>query len=186
VTTTSSPRRVLAGQLAIASASDAGSSRVAVALLEVQQLVLDDLEDLARVGEEVLELADELDDRLVLVLDLLALERRQATQLHLEDGVGLDLGELEQLDERARGVDVRRGADRGDDLVEVVERDLQALEDVRSLLGAGEIELGSPADDLSPIADVVLEHPLQAERLRLAVDEGEHVGAEARLAARCA
>ena len=52
-------------------------------------------QDARRVGEDVLELGDELDHREVLVLDLLALERGQAAQLHLEDGVGLDLGQLE-------------------------------------------------------------------------------------------
>ena len=80
---------VLGGQLAVRIGLDPGLAIVAVALLEVGQLVLDDLQDLARVGEQVLELADELDDRLVLVLDLLALERGEPPQLHLEDGVGL-------------------------------------------------------------------------------------------------
>ena len=93
-----------------------------------------------------------------------------------------DLGQLEALDEvRSRGVDVGGRADRGDHLVEVVERDLQPFEDVRPLLRPREVELGAPPDDLAPIGDVVLEHPLEAERLRLAVDEREHVGAEARL-----
>ena len=48
-------------------------------------------QDARRVGEDVLQLGDELDDREVLVLDLLALERGEAPQLHLEDRVGLDL-----------------------------------------------------------------------------------------------
>ena len=63
--------------------------------LELGQLVRDDGQHLARVGEQVLELGDEPDDARVLVLDLLALERGQPSQLHLEDGVGLGLGELE-------------------------------------------------------------------------------------------
>ena len=121
----------------------------------------------------------------ILVLDLLALEGGQPAQLHLEDGVGLDLGQLEALDERrSRRIDVRRRADRGDDLVQVVEGDLQALEDVRALLRAREVELRPPADDLAPVGDVVLEHLLEAERLGLAVDERQHVRAEARLKGR--
>ena len=83
----------------------------------------------------------------VLVLDLLALERGQAPELHLQDGVGLDLGQLEALHEvRARRVDVGRRADGRDHLVEVVERDLQAFEDVRALLRAREVELGAAPD----------------------------------------
>ena len=125
---------------------------------------------------------DELDDGAVLVLDLLAFQCRQASQLHLEDRVRLRLGQVEAAHERRPGgIGVGRGADRGDHAVEVVERDLQPLEDVGALLRPGEVELGPPPHDLAPEADVVLEHPLEAKRDRLPVDEGEHVGAEAGL-----
>jgi len=155
---------------------------VAVLLLEVGKLALDDGEHLARVGEQVLELGDELDDGAVLVLDLLALQRRQATQLHLQDGVGLHLGELELLHEVGAGyIHVGRRADGLDHLVQVVEGDLQAFQDVRPLLRPRELELRAPPDDVAPVRDVVLQHPLQAERLGLAVDQRQHVGAEARL-----
>ena len=43
-----------------------------------------------------------------------------------------------------------------DDLVEVVERDQQALEDVRPRLGLVELELGAPDDDLLLEGDVRL------------------------------
>ena len=75
-----------------------------VPLLQLARFsVADDLQHPARVGEDVLQLRDELDDRDVLVLDLLALERGEAAQLHLEDGVGLDLAEREALHEVLRG-----------------------------------------------------------------------------------
>ena len=48
-----------------------------------------------RVGEDVLELGDELDDREVLVLDLLALEGGQAGEAHVEDRLGLELRQPE-------------------------------------------------------------------------------------------
>ena len=78
-------------------------------------------------------------------------------------------------------LDVRRGADRRDDRVEVVERDLEALEDVRPIASLGEVELGAAADDLAAVVDVVLEDGLQRQRLRLPVDEREHVHVERRL-----
>ena len=144
-------------------------------------------EDARRVGEDVLELGDELDDREVLVLDLLALERGQAGEPHVEDRLGLELGQVEPRHEVGPGaLDVGRLADRLDDRVEVVEGDLEALEDVGPGAGLAEVELGPAADDLAAMVDVVLEDRLERQRLRLAVDEGEHVQVERRSASRCA
>ena len=42
----------------------------------------------------------------------------------------------------------------------------------------GEIENGAARDDLAPVAQECLEHLLEAEQLRLAVDERDHVDAE--------
>ena len=143
---------VLVGQLAVGIGLDARLSVVAVLALELDELVLDDDEHLARVGEQVLKLGNEPDDRLVLVLDLLALKGGEPAQLHLEDRVGLDLGEAEAAHEGGpRRVDVGRGADGGDHLVEVVEGDLQPFEDMGPLLGPRQVELASAAG--SPRAD---------------------------------
>ena len=49
-----------------------------------------------------------------------------------------------------------------------------------------QVELGAPADDLAAMVDVVLQDRLQAERLGLAVDQGEHVEVEGRRHRRCA
>ena len=66
--------------------------------------------------------------------DLLALERGQPAQLHVEDRVGLELVDLEQLHQAAAGlVDVGRAPDQRDHLVERVERLDQAALDVGAL-----------------------------------------------------
>ena len=59
---------------------------------------------------------------------------------------------------RAGVVDLLRLADGLDDRVEVVERDLEAFEDVRPRARLVELELGAPADDLAPVLEVVHEH----------------------------
>ena len=98
----------------------------------------------------------------VLVLDLLALERGQAGESHIEDGLGLELGQVEAGHQvRAGRLDVGRLADGLDDRVEVVERDLEALEDVGPVARLLEVELGPAADDLAPMVDVVLEDRLE-------------------------
>ena len=130
-----------------------------VLLLQLGQLVLDDLADPGRVGEDVLELGDELDDREVLVLDLLALEGGQAGEPHVEDGLRLELGQVEPAHQVVAGVlDLVRLADGLDDRVEVVEGDLEAFEDVRPGARLGEVELGPAPDDLAPVVEVVDEH----------------------------
>ncbi len=75
----------------------------------------------------------------------------------------------------------RRLADGLDDRVEVVERDLEALEDVGPVARLAEVELGAAADDLAAPVDVVLEDGCERQRLGLAVDERQHVHVEGQL-----
>ena len=134
------------------------------------------------VSEDLAQLLDALDDVLVLGADLVALQRGQLAQPHLHDGVGLHLAELELVHQRLPGgVAVARGADRLDDLVEVVQRDEEAFEDVRLALLLGELELRPPDDDLALVADVGLDCLAQPQRLRYAVDQRDHVDPERRL-----
>ena len=171
--------QVLVGHLAAGVVGDAGPAGAGVLGLEGAQLVLDDGQDARRVGQDVLELGDELDDLEVLVLDLLALEGGQAGQAHVEDGLGLDLGQAEAGHQVvARRLDVGRLADRPDHLVEVVEGDLEAFQDVSPGAGLLQVELGPAPDDLAAVVDVVLQDGLERQRLRLAVDQGEHVHVE--------
>ena len=79
------------------------------------------------------------------------------------------------------GLDVGRLADRPDHLVEVVEGDLEALEDVGPLAGLAEVVLGPAPDDLAAVLDVVGDDRLERQRLRLPVDEGQHVEVEGQL-----
>ena len=64
----------------------------------------------------------------------------------------------------ARFAGVPRRPDQRDDLVEMVEGDLQALEDVRARLGLSQLELGASADDVAPELDEVLEDVEQRQR----------------------
>ena len=108
-----------------------------------------------------------------LVLNLAALQRGQAAQLHVEDGLGLLLGQLEaRLQVGGRGVAVLRPANRIDHGVEVIEGDGQAFEDVLARLGLGQIVLRAPRDDDLAVVDVVLQEVLQRQGARLADPPG--------------
>ena len=79
----------------------------------------------------------------MLAADLVGLERRQPLQAHVEDRLRLDLGELELVDQAGAGVvRIVGGADQRDHRVEVVERDQEALEDVRPGLGLAQLGTG--------------------------------------------
>src|SRR5579864_2533205 len=64
---------------------------------QVGDLVLDDAVDESRIGEQVLELSDLLDQLLVLLAELAALEPGQPSQAEIDDRLRLPLGELEAL-----------------------------------------------------------------------------------------
>ena len=115
-----------------------------------------------------------------LVDDLLALEGGEPPQLHVQDGLGLHLVDVEQHDQAlARDLDRLRGADQRDDLVQRVERLDVAAQDVGPLLGLAQPVAGAPDDDLDLVADVVAHHLVEPQRARHAVDDRQHVDAEA-------
>ena len=76
---------------------------------------------------------------------------------------------------------VRRGLDERDDLVDVGQRHGQAFENVGAIARLGEIENRAARDDLAAVTQEGLEHLLEPEQLRLAVDQRDHVDAEHRL-----
>ncbi len=78
-------------------------TRIAVGFLQVCHVVLDQLEDLVRAGKQVLQPGNLLQQFTVLVLDLLALQRREPAELHIEDRGCLDLAEAEPLHEVVPG-----------------------------------------------------------------------------------
>ena len=92
----------------------------------------------------------------MVVDDLLALQGGQAAQLHVEDGLGLHLVDLEQPHQPgARLVDGGRAPDQRDDLVERVERLEQAAQDVDALLGLAQPVGGAALDDVELVLDPV-------------------------------
>ena len=91
---------------------DDRAALVAVALGDLEQLLLDQAEDHVLVPEQLAQLGDPLDLVGVLSLDRVGLERGQLLQPQLEDRLRLDVGQAEALDQA--GCVRRRGrASRG-------------------------------------------------------------------------
>ena len=153
---------------------------VAVFVTHFDELVFDDGKHLRAVGEDALELLDQLQHLLVLLLDLFALEAGEALETQVKDGLRLFLGELEAVHE-CRACDVCRAAlaYRCNDSVQMVECYCQSFEDMGTCLCLCQFIAGAPRDDHFLMVDVVLKDMLEVHDDRLAVDEGEHDDAEA-------
>ena len=161
---------------------DLGPAVVAVGVLDLEQLLADQAHHLGLVAEDVAQVLDALDDLVVLGLDLVGLQGGQALETEVEDRLRLEARQLEALDQPvARRVRVARAADQLDHLVDVRDRDQQALEDVEPRLALAELVLRAAHDHVALVVDVVADDRQQAERARHAVDQGDHVHAEGRL-----
>ena len=161
---------------------DVGAAVVVVETPDLGKLGLDDAEDGVLVAEQRAQVADAGEQAGVLFLDLVALEAGELLEPQVEDGLSLRSRELEGVDERvARRLAVGSVADDADDLVEIVEGDEQALEDVGPRLGLVELELGPPDDDLFLEGDVRLDHLGQGERARHTADQSDVDDPEGRL-----
>ena len=159
-------------ELFIHAGQDLRPPRVAVLLLQLGQIFLDQLENLAVILQQALQVGDMGGDLGVLVLDLLPLQRSQPAQLHIEDGRGLNLGQAEARHQLAAGVvGVGRLANGLDDLIEVADGDEQAGQDMLAALGLVQFEARAPGDDIHPVIDVDLQRSLQREQARLLVHQ---------------
>ncbi|MNN34427.1 hypothetical protein D3C81_1482330 [compost metagenome] len=84
------------------------------------------------------------------------------------------LGHQLLLGDRGR----RRGLDDGDELVDVRQRDGQAFQHMAALARLAQLEHGAAGHDLAAVREEVLQHLLQVQQARLAVDQRHHVHAE--------
>ena len=132
-------------------------------------------QDLQVLGDAALDLGQ-------LVEDLLLLHAGEALELQLDDGLRLPLAELEARDQAVAGFPRRlRRADQLDHGVQVVERLLEAEQDVLALARLAQQVLGAAAHHVDAVVDEALDAVDQAQFARLPVDDGQHDDAEAHL-----
>ena len=173
--------QVLVGHLAVGR-DDAGATVVAVLVDDLLELVAHDRALALRLGQDVFQVGDLGLDLGQVVDDALAFQGGQAAQLHVQDRLGLDLVDVEQLDQALlRDVHRLRRPDQRDHFVERVERLDQTAQDVGALVGLAQPVGGAPHDDVELMVDVVPDQLVQPQRAGHAVDDRQHVGAEAGL-----
>ena len=109
--------------------------------------------------------------------NLVGLQGRQPTQLHLQNGIGLGLAQPEFAHQALPGTGgIGRGTDQGDDGIEIVEGNQQPQQDVVTLFGLAQQITGAPLDGLDAEIEEHLQHFAQGQQHRLAVYQRQHVG----------
>src|SRR3569833_2307971 len=170
--------QVLHGHVAV-EGDDLGTPLVAELVHDRGQLVADDLALALGRGQDVVVVRDLRHELVVLIGDLLALQGGQLAELHVQDGLRLDLVDLQELHQAGLRLGRRRRpADQRDDLVDAVEGLEEAAQDVGALLGLAQQEARAADDDVDLVVDPVPDELGQAERARHALDQREHVRAE--------
>ena len=161
---------------------------VAVFLLDLLQLLLDNSKNIRIARQNFLKARNAALEVFVLVVDLLLLQTGQAAQTHIYDGLRLRLVEVElevlravHDAEQRNLVDPERlrhqvflgfglvlgGADDGDNAVDIVSCDLETLQNVRTVARLLEIKARAALDNVLLEADILIEDLAQRQHTRL-------------------
>ena len=161
---------------------DLAAALVTILLLDLQELFADELCTQFLVSEEGLQALDLLHQGSVLFLQLLTLQTSEGTQTHIHDGTRLDEREGEALHKLLDSFLRLTGrTDDADDLVDIVDSDDQALEDVDTLLSLAQLKLCTAVDDIVTVLDEELDEVTKVQQLRTALDERNIIDAEGAL-----
>ena len=188
---------------------DLGAARLGVLRAALLELAHDDVPEQLLVAEDGREVRDAIAQLAVLARELVLLEPGEARQAHLEDGLGLTLGErvgrarqrvgdlalgaarpadegLEPGEREPHEVGARRlgvggGADGGDDEIGLGRGHSEAEDDLARGLGLAKLEARAARDDLAPVLDEHEDGAAEIEHLGAPLDDREVDDAERRL-----
>ncbi len=103
--------------------------------------------------------------------DFIAFQAGQTLQPHVQDRLGLHIGQFKTLDQTGFGLTGRRRfTDQGHHIIQVIQGNLEPFEDVGPGFGLVEIKAGAPQHDLFTVADKMLQYLFQREQFRAVID----------------
>ena len=147
-------------------------SLVAVFGFEFLGFALDDVHLHCRICKYVIAPRNEFLQFIVLCLEFLSFESGELTELHLHDGCRLCVGECKCTDQCRFGLFYSLGSpDDSDDLVDNVDGLDETFEDMGSLLGFFQVELGPSDYNFVPEVHEHLYYILEAQCPWTALDE---------------
>ena len=160
---------------------DSGAAGVAKVPLQLAGFLLDFVEYLFRAGQQFFQRGDGLEQVGVFLFQPFPLQSGQSAQLHIEDGLGLDLRQVKLGHQiGSGGLRVVGAADDSDYLVHNVQGQQQPLQDMVPVPRPLEPELGAAPDNLLPVLHKEGKGAFQGQHLGLAADQGEHDDVEGR------
>ena len=159
-----------------------GDTSGAELFLDLGKLFLDHLFYQVFIGKQTLVVIDLLAQLLQFGFDLLAFQTGQAAQLHFEDCFALLFGKLEALHQHVFrfAIGVGRTNDL-DYLVDVVEGNHEAFQDMGAGLCFGQVVARATLHNLFLMQDVVVEDFLQGQYTRNTINQSQHIAAETNL-----
>ena len=161
---------------------DVRATRIAVFFGHGLDILLDDQQDFLRAGQQVLQVGDAFEGLLLLVFDLLPFQGSQATELHIQDSLRLPFAQREAAYQALFGsIGVGGIADGGNDLIQVLQSDQQAGQDMGALTRFGQVKLRAAANHLFAMLDKDLQRTLQRKQARHAIHQRQQLHAESRL-----
>ena len=153
---------------------DRGAAFVAELVDHLAQLALDQIHQQDVAGQQLQEPLDGRAGLGVLLADLVPLQAGEPLQPHVQHGLGLDLGEAELLDQAIAGhLAVGALANGRDHLVQVVQGDDEALEEVGPGPRLSQLELAAASDHLAAVDDELMQGLPEGQHTRLPVDDGQ-------------
>ena len=152
---------------------DFGSARITVFLLNVAQVPCTmTCAKLCIAGENFFQFRNSRAKFGQFVFDFLPFQTGEPLQLHFENGLGLDLAKFEvgnQALARFRGRFC--SADQFDDRIDVIERFLQTLEDVRTRFRLAQLVLGATSNHVNAMFNEQAQQFDQRQDFRLTIDD---------------
>ncbi len=131
------------------------------------------------IGENGLQVGNGLFEFLIFLQEPVAFQTGETGKTHVQNGLGLLFREFKGLHEAGlRGGSIRRIPDEGHDFVDVVECFQQTFQNMSTGLCFVQVKLGSAGDNILLMLQIIIDDVAQIQHAGLAVDQGEHIGAE--------
>ena len=159
--------------------SDLRTTLIGIPALYLQHLIAYHAQELALVGKDAHEVFD-LNLQLVeFGLELGPFKTGEPLQPHVQYRLCLPLGKAKARDKAFLCLlSVGTGFDNGDNLVDIVQCDHEAFQDMKPLPCLVKIELCPSGNDVLLVLQIVVQHLAEVQHLRLAVHKCNHDNAE--------
>ena len=158
-------------------AADGGNLRAALVgelAFHLQGLVLDNGQPAAFAGQNVQIVGDFLPQPCQLLFHLGPLQAGELSQTHLHNGLGLGIVQPEPLHQSLFAFGNGLGSPQNfDDLVDKVQSDHQAFQNVGPVLGLFQVKLGAAGDHFQLELDILLQDLPQGQHLGLSAHNGQ-------------